>query len=168
MKVFVGGVTGVGKSTLARNLKAAGYNAIDADYEGDISYWADKATGERLPEPVDFSRPRDWKWDGNALARTLGSAVGGHIFILGNAFNQSEFYDSFDVLRVLIADNDTLRRRILARTDNHFGKKPGEMAWVLQQNEVITADLLAAGATAIDATAEPGAVMQTLLESLPA
>lgn len=168
MKIFVGGISGSGKSTLAGHLRNGGLHCVDDAFTPELSYWANKTTGERVPEPVDFNRPLDWKWDERTVRSLLGAAANRDLIICGNAANQHKFYSLFDRLYVLVADNDTLRRRLLGRTTNSFGKQPDELAWVLGENERLTHELLVAGAQAIDATQPEDAVVNDFLASLRA
>lgn len=163
MKILIGGITGSGKSSVANILKERGADCIDDSFDHELSYWANKQTGERMPDPVDFSQPLDWKWDEKYLQRRLEKAADQNIFIFGNSANQSSFYHLFDRLFVLMASNETIKRRIRARTDNSFGKTAGELAWVLQENERLTSELQAAGAIAIDASQPLDTVLGEIL-----
>ncbi len=166
MKIFVGGITGSGKSTLAGKLIERGFRCMDDQYDEDLSYWADKATGKRVPEPIDFTRSLDWLLDRKVIERALGASASRHIFIFANAANQANFYPLFDTLRVLTADNETIRQRILTRANNSFGKKPSELNWVLKENQRLTDELLSAGAEVINTTRPVDQVAQDLLASL--
>lgn len=151
MRIFVGGITGSGKSTVAGVLKERGLICLDDSFDQNLSYWANKQTGERAPEPVDFSQPLDWNLDGQYLQEQFESAGNQIILIFDNAANQSSYYHLFDRLLALVADNKTIEYRIRNRVGNSFGKDPDELAWVLKENERLTRELRSVGALAIDA-----------------
>jgi hypothetical protein len=47
-------------------------------------------------------------------------------------------WDLFDLVVCLVADDETLRRRLQARTTNAFGKHPEELAATLRWNAVMS------------------------------
>jgi ribose 1,5-bisphosphokinase PhnN len=63
----------------------------------------------------------------------------------------------------LVIDDETLRRRLAARTTNEFGKQPGELEAALARNQDAEAQYRNFGVTTIDATRPLDAVVRDVL-----
>ena len=66
--------------------------------------------------------------------------------------NQGEFADLFEKRFVLHVDSDTMRHRLLTRTNNDYGKAPEELAEQLELNTRVLEEATRVGATIVDAT----------------
>nr|WP_007515589.1 AAA family ATPase [Pseudofrankia sp. EUN1h] len=103
------GMSGVGKSTVLRELHRRGHLTVDTDYGG----W-------ELP---------DGKWDERRLARLLAEHL--DLVVSGCVENQGRFYDRFEHVVLLSAPVHVLIDRVRLRTNNPYGKT------VEQQDEII-------------------------------
>lgn len=74
------------------------------------------------------------------------------VFICGGAMNQSDFLDLFTKRFMLCIDSDTMRQRLLTRTNNRFGKDPEDLAEQLELNTRVVEDANRVGSIIIDAT----------------
>ncbi|HEX4223994.1 MAG TPA: AAA family ATPase [Pseudonocardiaceae bacterium] len=152
--VWVTGSSGVGKSTVCSLLKSRGEPAFDADWEG-YNHWVDRESGEVVIDPP-YPSPAGWlDRFGWRISRTeveaLVARTGGKVaFLVGTVENEVDVWDLFDLVICLVADNETLRDRLLARTSNAFGKNPEELAAALGYNEAAEATYRRFGATIID------------------
>jgi thymidylate kinase len=63
----------------------------------------------------------------------------------------------------LVADRDTLERRIAARTGNEFGKQPGELAEILRWHEDYARTYREFGAVVVDASRSLDTVVDEIL-----
>lgn len=144
--VQIDGLSGTGKSTLCTELTGRGHRAVDAD--AVFGYHGDPATG--LPSAVE-SRA-NWIWDGPKLRAFADAAHDARVFLCGGAMNQDEFVDLFTLRFMLHIDSDTMQQRLLARTNNDFGKNPDDLADQLDLNMRVVADAQRIGSTVIDAT----------------
>jgi len=150
---WVAGVAGTGKSTIVRELRRSGQLAWDAD---DISFWRDRETGE-VPEYPAAGRPDGWLsqygWvvDPAGVVRCRDEADGRVGYLAGGSENEADVWDLFDRVVYLVADDDTIRHRLAARTENDFGKTEEELAAVLGWNGVLEEHYRAAGAVIVDA-----------------
>lgn len=157
MLVWVTGLSGTGKSSVAARLRELGHWSIDAD-DGGVSGWRSRATGEIVPSPSTGHRPADWLdhygWSIDVprveeLHRRADSRL---VFLCGAVENEAEVLAFADVVVCLVADAETLRRRLAARRTNDFGKALGDidavMSW-LGSYEDHHAEL---GAVMVDAT----------------
>jgi hypothetical protein len=73
-------------------------------------------------------------------------------FLCGSVENEVAVWDLFDHVVCLVADNETLRDRLEARTTNAFGKHPEELAAALGFNDGVESVYRRLGATIIDGT----------------
>lgn len=150
---WVAGISGTGKSTIVRELDRAGELAWDGD---DFSLWRDRQTGEAVGSPAS-GRPDGWlarhAWVIDPVSvRSCRKIAEGRIgYLAGGCENEPEVWDLFDTVVYLVADDDTIRRRLAARTENDFGKTDEELAMVLGWNAVLEARYRSAGAVIVDA-----------------
>jgi dephospho-CoA kinase len=142
----IDGLSGTGKSTLYAELARRGCHAVDAD--AVFGFFADPVTG--LPSVVE-SRAT-WMWDRRKLRAFAHSCNDVPVFICGGAMNQNEFVDLFEKRFTLHIDSDTMRERLLARTNNDYGKDADELAEQLELNVHAVEDAERIGAVVIDAT----------------
>jgi hypothetical protein len=65
--VLVTGVSGSGKSAIARQLTAMGRDAINMDADDQLAAWYDTTTGDRAPRPempdAAWLAGHEWRWD---------------------------------------------------------------------------------------------------------
>jgi len=157
MLVWVTGLSGTGKSSVAARLRDLGHRSVDADDDG-ISGWRNHATGGIVPSPPIEERPPDWleqhAWtiDARRVEALVHSADVRPVILFGAVENEAEVLALADVVVCLVADADTLRRRLADRQTNDFGKAPGDVDAVISWLGVFEARHEAIGATMIDAT----------------
>jgi hypothetical protein len=142
---LVTGVSGSGKTAVARELTRRGFAAIDAD-EG-LADWVG-------PE---------WEWIPRRLNAVLDADHDGPLFVCGNANNQRDFYHRFDALFLLRVDAETMLRRVDdPGRDNDFGRSPEQRRLLLEWHPGFQAELVAAGAVVVDAAAPLAEVAATI------
>lgn len=108
-RVLLTGMSGVGKSSVVRELVARGFKAVDTD-DG----WS---------EPLPDGRQR---WREDAIDALLDTEDAEILFVAGCEENQARFHARFDHVILLRAPPDTLLRRVAARTDNPYGRTPDD------------------------------------------
>jgi dephospho-CoA kinase len=146
-RVLLTGMSGTGKSTLIRALRARGYRSIDMDEPGWSEYGVDG----------------DWVWREDRVEELLAVEDGKVLFISGCAENQVKFYPKLDHIILLSAPEDVLVERLMTRTNNAYGKRPEELADVMYYLETVE-PLLRRGAThEVDASASFEKVLETVL-----
>lgn len=149
MKIYITGVSGVGKTSLAQALSAHGINAIDID---EISHWENKTTKETVGwEPGlsdEWLNAHDWVCDLNKLKEIINKEE--NSVALGHAANQDEYIGLFDKKFVLECSPETIERRLKERTNNDFGKHPDDLARILEWNKSFTSWMVAKGASVLD------------------
>lgn len=157
MAVLIGGLSGTGESTMCQELTHRGYRAVDADAE--FAYFGDPATGR----PTDVRTRANWIWDVAKLRDFCDRSPDAPMFICGGALNQDACADLFTHRIELRIDDETMRHRLLSRTNNDFGKDPLELAEQLELNRDINRN---PGWIIIDATRPIGGVADDILRSV--
>jgi shikimate kinase len=118
-RVLLTGMSGTGKSSVIGELRRMGFTAIDMDEPG----WSvHDAEGHQL-------------WCEERLQAALAAEPTGLVFVSGCAENQVKFYPRFTHIVLLSAPADVIRDRLADRTNNPYGKRPEELAEVLQHLE---------------------------------
>jgi hypothetical protein len=153
-RVLITGVSGVGKSTVVADLAARGYAAVDTDYGGYCS------PGSDIDPPKPTAGP-GWVWNEARLRRLLATG-GDPLFVSGCVPNQGRFYPDFDRIVLLSAAPAVVRRRLLGRTGNDYGKHPGQLERAMQDQAEVE-PLLRQGATLEIDTGAPLETVMTLL-----
>jgi AAA domain len=150
MRVLLTGMSGVGKSTLVRELRRRGHAVYDADDDG-------------------FSEPRAggrWGWRADLVADLLAEHADGLLFFAGCSEEQIAL--PFDYRVLLTVPRDVLVERLRTRTGNPYGRGPGDLVQVLADIEEVE-PLLRRSADLVLATTEPpGRVADRLLETIGA
>jgi hypothetical protein len=76
--VLVTGVSGSGKSAIARRLTAMGRDAISMDADEQLTGWHDTATGQRTPRPdapdAAWLAGHEWQWNPDRLDAIIADA----------------------------------------------------------------------------------------------
>jgi shikimate kinase len=124
-KIYLTGIAGTGKSSVGDILIHNGINAIDMEEVPELCCWADKVTGERVFHKgvIDkvFMDAHDWICDVDRLQNLL-KAQKDTVVAVGVASNQREVSCLFDKVLLLQCKPETFVRRLVARSNNHFGK----------------------------------------------
>lgn len=133
-RVLITGMSGVGKSSVIRELTYRGVFAVDTDEIG----WKDPGG--------------DWLEDRMAnLLRAHHDVV-----VSGTVSNQGVFYRSFHHVILLSAPLDVIWERIDAREDNPYGKSLDDRAEIIENMHSEEPLLRATATRELDATAPIG------------
>jgi hypothetical protein len=164
MRAFlITGNPGTGKSTLAAELSRRGHVAIDAD---DLASWEDSAGTPVEPPPaadVSWTLAHRWVWNRSRLETALGDTAG-PVFVCGIARNQEDMLDLFERVFLLMIEAGAQDARLARATS------PDRTEAVKQQirdgRPVFQAQMLAAGATTLDATAPTEVLADAVLAAV--
>jgi len=142
---LIEGVSCTGKTSVFRELKRRGYDAIDGDNE--LAYQGDPATGR----PVKGSPHEHHIWDVQKVKSIVADRSEKVTFFCGGSRNFSKFIDLFDGVFILEIDIHTLSHRLDERPEDEFGAKPAEREFIMRLHQ--TKEDVPSSGIIIDATA---------------
>ncbi len=153
---LIEGVSGTGKTSVCKELRRRGFNAINGDT--DLAYQGDPETGE----PTD-DVPSHWHhiWNVDRVRALVADRSERYTFFCGGSRNFSKFQGLFDAVFVLEIDLDTLNRRLDQRPGDEFGAQPSERELVLRLHR--TKEDTPEDGIPIDATAPLAHVVDEIL-----
>ncbi|HSX15638.1 MAG TPA: shikimate kinase [Candidatus Saccharimonadales bacterium] len=167
--VLVTGISTSGKSTIAKELLAKGFEAYDTEHDG-ISAWHNKQTGERvagfdeMPERTkEWLSQHQWLISKDWVIEMAAQSKNKLVFLCGGAANEPEIRELCDKVIWLKTNEATIRRRVNNPRDHDYGTRPHELAAAIEGNARKEADYTAYGATMIDATQPIEAVVEQVL-----
>lgn len=147
---LVTGIAGSGKTTIKQALAEDGYATFDVD--DGLANWIDRETGTKTaydPALAPMTDKYDWIIDPAALTAALASAD--PIIICGSAHNLYRYFDHFSSVFLLsYPDEMSIKQRLKSRTNNDYGKAPGEFESILGYWKSYENEYIARNATAID------------------
>jgi shikimate kinase len=124
-------MSATGKSTLTQALAARGYKAVDLDAD-EWSEWVEvEFSGDATSAQSPVGPGRDWIWREDRVRDLLSTEDAEVLFVSGCAENMSKFYALFDHIVLLSVPPAVIVERLAARTTNSYGKRPEEVARVL-------------------------------------
>src|SRR5437764_4360745 len=140
---LVEGLSGAGKSSVYEELIRRGYEAINTDRAW--AYHPDPETGLR-GGPIHHD---NFIWDQQKAVSELESPEPELLFVCGSSRNRDRFLPYFTKIFNLRSDEDTMRRRLEARTEDDWtlGDEGVELMLALNRS-----DEKPAGALDVDAT----------------
>ena len=145
-RVLLTGMSGTGKSSVVRELRARGYKAVDTD-EG----WS---------EPLPDGRQQ---WREDAVRELLATEDADVLFVAGCEENQVKFHPQFDDIVLLSAPIEVLVDRLASRTDNPYGKAPHELRRFVEDVETVEPRLRRVADHEVQTTAPLDEVVASIL-----
>lgn len=146
--VFITGISGTGKTSLANNLQKRGINAFSMDEVPELCFWINKADGKKVDYEAQltsaFIESHEWVCDTELLKSLLNTEE--KTIILGMVENQNDFLQLFDKIILLQCRPETFLKRIEERSDNDFGKDKSAQEYILKTYEAFEKEMLGSGA----------------------
>ena len=144
-------MSATGKSSVVRELVARGYKAVDTD------------DGWCVPQPDGRQL-----WREEAIAALLAEEDADVLFVAGCEENQGKFHDDFDQVVLLSAPLDVLLERLASRSDNPYGRAPGELRRFLGDVQEVEPLLRRVATHEVRTTAPLDEVVSTILRLVDA
>lgn len=168
--LLVTGVSGAGKSSVARRLSEWGHRAVSLDGDGRLCSWISR-DGVRATRPADpdtdWLASHEWTWDPTRLDEIIADALGEGVetlWLCGQATNALNLADRFDACFLLDIDQQTMRHRMTgSQRGNDFGRVGDTLAKALSSHTEFIARWRRHGAATIDATQVLDRVCEDLL-----
>ena len=146
-----------------------GYKAYDIEEIDGLFSWKDKNTGNLVDvidnQDLELVKQHDWVCNKKALERLM-SENKDIAFYCGTASNTDEIWSLFDKVFLLIASNETTRKRLSIRKTNNFGREEDVQEWVLTWKEWWENHLKEKGATIIDANKSLVEVVDEIIKKI--
>lgn len=165
--LFITGVPGSGKSAVEAQLRNLGHESYDADSIG-AAYNIESGAVVKIP-PAEERTPEwfqahQWRVQRERVEQLKQDSKTKPIFLCGTASNEEDLWDLFDQVFILHIDEETLKHRILSRTDNDFGKNEHELQEILVRHKESSRKLSLPKVVVIDATKPLEVVVQEILD----
>jgi len=158
--IYITGAPGSGKTTVLQNLRNLGYEAYGTDEHG-FSHWVSRQTGAVVIPPQQFdinawSQAHEWVFNTEAIAALKDQSDQTYpvstTYLCGIAGSAGAVWRYFDRVIVLTVKEEVLGQRVLTRTNNRFGKTPGELKIALEWQDKHVKGYRDHGARIIDTT----------------
>lgn len=120
-RVLITGMSGTGKSAVARELVARGHRAVDLDTL-EWSEWVDVAPADTLTP----AKGKDWVWREDRVRTLLLERVQAPLFVSGCAENMARLLPLIDIVILLSAPVATIMKRLEARSAESYGSTDEE------------------------------------------
>ena len=158
-RVLLTGMSGVGKSSVIAALAARGFKAVDTDYGG-----YSEVVSVPDDEPTGLAPGQDWVWREDRIQALLDADDAEVLFLSGTSPNQGRFYPQFDHIILLSAPAEVIVERLATRTSNPYGKRPEEVAQVLDGIQTVEPLLRQGAGHEIDTSVPLELVVARVLE----
>lgn len=168
-KIFITGISGTGKTTIANTLNTKGIHSVSIDEVPGLCVWKNKATGKTVDYEAELNKTfidaHDWICDTDTLKKLL-DVEKETVVVLGNAANQNNFLNLFDKTLLLQCKPETFLERIMQRKDNDFGKEKSAQDLILSWYQEFESNLLKKGAIAVNVEGHIDKVIKTIIKEI--
>lgn len=152
-KIYITGISGTGKTTVAEELNKKNIYSISIDETPDLCFWVNKKTGDKVGyEEIlnkEFIDSHSWVCDVEYLKKLMDKE-GKLVVVLGIASNQKNYLNLFDKVLLLQCNPKTFIKRIEERSNNDFGKDKTAQESILAWYKNFEDEMIEKGAISID------------------
>ncbi|OGI95789.1 hypothetical protein A2917_00555 [Candidatus Nomurabacteria bacterium RIFCSPLOWO2_01_FULL_42_17] len=153
MKIYITGVSGVGKSSVAEMLNKRGIYSIDIDGVEGLCHWINNDTLEKSGwhSGMDsgWFEKHEYICDKEKLINLMSDQKD-TVVVCGQAYNYSDLWNLFDKVFLLHCSEEIFIKRITERTSHDFGKHNSEKEMILGWYKDFEKDILNKGAISIN------------------
>ncbi len=167
-KIYITGVSGTGKTTLAKLLIKRGINAYSIDEIPGLCHWVNKINSQVVDHEAKLDRAfinsHSWICDIKQLKNLISQQ--GLVVVLGLADNQNEFLPLFDKVILLQCRPETFLKRIIERKDNVFGQDETSQEYLRDFYKKFENKVLKNGAATINVEESIGNVIDKVIRKI--
>lgn len=167
-KIFITGIAGAGKSTIAHELAKKGVVTIDIDHVPGLCGWVHNETEEKVitdnPD-TEFMDSHDYKCDMNIL-KDMMKQDDKPVVVFGCVGDNHDFLPLFDEVLLMKCSPATTIQRLQTRNTNPFGTDIGVQKRILEWKKIFDEMMVDAGAVIIDAEQPIDAVTDDVMNYL--
>jgi len=167
---FITGISGSGKTTVARELIKRGHIALDSKVTKGIFHFADskgQPASDYHPQDKDWLDIYKWTLNLPLLQEYLERYKEANAIFLCGRGNIRQHWALADKVLLLKVDANTMVERLNRMDrDNNFAKDKETQEKLLNDLEFVQRSLTNAGAITIDATQPIDSVVDTILENI--
>lgn len=173
--IYITGIPGSGKSTVRLELLSRSYEAYGG-VEDNLAAFYNVDTGEHVDgwmpsnkRTKEWNGQHAWKIPRETIQKLKDTSKDKTIFLCAVTKNdKSELWDLFDLVIALTIDEETLRSRLLTRTNNDVGKTEHELKVLVERQKGIAEEYENLGAILVDATQSIENVVSEVLKKAKA
>lgn len=172
MKIYVTGISGSGKSAIAKELKRRDIFAFDIEEIEGICCWIDKKTQEKADDyspTMTWLKDHDWVCNVEKLHKILENNQG-LLIATGITGNQDEYLHLFDKIFLLQSPDKILAQRMEVRHinpgENAFGKYGEEREFALKGRIEFEKKMIEKGAVGVDSSKDIAEVASKILSEI--
>ncbi len=167
-KIYVTGIAGTGKSTIAHELRKRGVDVIDVDNVPNLCAWKHIETGKKVHRANpdnDFIDTHDYICDTEMLEELMNQS-NDLVVVFGCVGDNSALLPLFNTTFLLQCSPTTLVERLKTRSTNDFGKDPEVQERMLAWRIIFDDLMCKAGATPIDTDAPLEIVLEEIIHKI--
>ena len=166
MKIYITGISGTGKTTLANALHTKGFKTISIDETPGLCTWVNRNDGSKVHyEGVvdkEFITGHKWVCFREDLRNLMSNDE--NVFVCGVAENQDEYLDLFDKVILLQCEPEIFLHRLLHRTGNPFGKDKSAQEYLVSTYKEFENNLIKKGAVQINVNRSLDEVIEDIIK----
>ena len=168
-KIFITGMSGTGKSTLALELKKRGFPVFDMDNMGANCNWTNIETGELSDYTHGVGKKwlyaHNWNCDLEKIKKAVMSCKDTDVVIVvGIIGNQRKLMSFFDQVFLLRLDNKTLKHRLTTRTTNDFASNEKDQEFIFEIKDKFEQEMIDLGATLLDGNLPTATIANQIID----
>lgn len=166
--IYITGVSGTGKTTIAKILKERGVKAYSTDEVPGLCHWENKVDRKIVDYEAkldqEFINSHTWVCNIDHLKQLMNQEE--NVVILGMTGNQDEFLSLFDKVILLQCSPEIFIDRIQNREDNTFGKDKTAQEYILSMYKTFNTEMMENEAVVINTENPLDIVIKEIINEL--
>lgn len=169
-RLFLTGISGVGKTSVANALRARGIAAVDLDSVPELCAFEHRETKQKFhPKIVEvtpgYFKEHQYVCDIEYLKQILLENQGKAVVVSGTTANQAEFFHLFDGVLLLRCSPENLLKRLRERSHT-YAKTPDLQTMLVKGQSAFDSRQMELGAVPINANGSLTFVVEAIMAHL--